>query len=102
LSTAQQALVTAAIEEWVNDYDAAVATPLLTAYTTDAAYADTYVAWGGTLASGVDVDVNGTYMRIDGPSVWIEVACQAGVVISGITHYPSIYREKQFDYGGTL
>jgi hypothetical protein len=102
LSAAQQALVTAAIGEWVNDYDPAIASPLFNAYTTDAAYADTYVAWGGTLSAGVDVDVNGTYMRIDGPRAWIEVACQAGVVISGATHYHSIYRDKQFDYGGTL
>jgi hypothetical protein len=60
------------------------------------------VAWGGTEASGVDVDVDGTYMRIDGPRVWIELACQAGVVIQGKTHFHSIYRDKQYDYGNTL
>ena len=100
LTAQQQALVTAAIQAWVADYDPAVATPLLTAYT--GAYADTYLAWGGTKASGVDPDVNGTYMRIDGPRVWIELSCQGGVVIQGKTHYHSIFRDKQSDYGGTI
>jgi hypothetical protein len=102
LTTDQQALVTTAIQQWVADYDPSIATDLLTAYTSAAAYQDTYVAWGGTQASGIDVDENGFYMRIDGPRVWIEVACQAGVVIQGATHYHSIYRDKTFDYANTL
>lgn len=102
LSSTQQALVTTAIASWVSDYDPAISSALLSDYTSATAYADTYVAWGGTKASGVDPDVNGTYMRIDGPRVWIEVACQAGVVIQGKTHYHSIFRDKQYDYGGTL
>ncbi|MEZ4449718.1 MAG: DUF3500 domain-containing protein [Nannocystaceae bacterium] len=102
LTSDQQALVTAAIEEWVDDADPAVADALMAAYTSAEAYADTYVAWGGTESSGVDPDVNGTYMRIDGPRLWIEVSCQNGVVVQGKTHYHSIYRDKQFDYGATL
>jgi hypothetical protein len=102
LTTAQQALVTAAIEQWVRDFDPAVADPLVAAYTTPAAFADTYLAWGGTEASGVDVDVNGTYMRLDGPRLWLEVACQAGVVIQGKSHYHTIYRDKELDYGKSL
>jgi Protein of unknown function (DUF3500) len=99
LSTTQQALVSAAIEQWVDDFDAETAATLRTAYTSSAAYQDTYVAWGGT---GIDVDVSGTYMRIDGPRVWIEVSCQGGVVVRNATHYHSIYRDKTDDYGGTL
>ncbi|MCE9579809.1 MAG: DUF3500 domain-containing protein [Deltaproteobacteria bacterium] len=102
LSADQQALVTSAIAEWVSDYDPAIASDLLAAYTSSAAYADTYVAWAGTPAAGVDVDVSGTYMRIDGPRVWIEVACQSGVVVQGATHYHGIYRDKALDYSGTL
>ena len=102
LSAAQQALVTTAIQGWVNDYDPAVSGALLSAYTSTEAYADTYVAWGGTQASGVNLDVNGTYLRIDGPRAWIEVSCQGGVVIQGKTHYHTIFRDKQYDYGGTL
>ena len=98
----KQTLVTTAIQQWVADYDPAIATALLTAYTSATAYEDTYLAWGGTKSSGVDVEVNGFYMRIDGPRVWIEVSCQAGVVIQGATHYHSIYRDKSFDYANTL
>lgn len=102
LSAQQQALITAAIKDWVSDYDPAIASALLLDYTSAAAYADTYLAWGGTKAAGVNPDVNGTYMRIDGPRVWIELACQSGIVIQGKTHFHSIFRDKQYDYGGTL
>lgn len=102
LSDAQQALVTAAIEQWVDDFDPEVADAIVAEYTSSAAYADTLVSWGGTEAQGVDPDVNGTYMRIDGPRVWIELSCQGGVVIQGQTHYHSIYRDKMFDYGNSL
>ncbi len=102
LTTPQQALVTAAITAWVGDYDPAISDTLLAAYTSSAAYADTLIAWGGTQSGGPDVDTDGTYFRIDGPRVWIEVACQGGIVIQGVTHFHSIYRDKSFDYAGTL
>lgn len=102
LSSEQQALVTAAIETWVRDYPPAVADALLAEYTSAAAYADTYIAWAGTKAKGVDVDTSGTYMRIDGPRLWIEVACQNGVIIRDKTHYHTIFRDKTMDYGDSL
>lgn len=102
LSETQQGLVKAAIEAWVGDYQSSVAQSLRDAYTSSTAFQDTLVAWGGTQSAGVDPDVNGTYMRIDGPRVWIEVACQNGVVIQGKTHYHTIFRDKQYDYGGSL
>lgn len=100
LSTDQQALVTAAIEEWVRDYADFVSDDLMAAYTSAEAFGETYVAWGGS-GSAPDVTRNGTYFRIDGPRVWIEVACQNGVVLSG-THYHTIYRDRLGDYGGAL
>ena len=104
MTAEQQALVTAAIKKWVNDFAPAISEPLLTAYTSADAYAHTYVAWGGSedVTAGPDVEIDGTYMRIDGPRLWLEVACQGGVVIQGITHYHTIYRDKQFDYGNEL
>lgn len=102
LDADQQALVTAAIEQWVGDYHSILSTPLLEQYTGSSAYADTYVAWAGTEASGPDPDVGGTYFRIDGPELWIEVACQNGVVIQGETHYHTIFRDKATDYAGLL
>jgi hypothetical protein len=102
LSDDQRALIKAVIDAWVGDYQASVAQNLRDVYTSTSAFEDTLIAWGGTQASGVDPDVNGTYMRIDGPRVWIEVSCQNGVVIQGKTHYHTIFRDKEYDYGGSL
>ncbi|WP_192954703.1 DUF3500 domain-containing protein [Gallaecimonas mangrovi] len=99
----QQALVIAAIKQWVSDFNADDdADALLEAYTTADALADTYIAWAGTESKGVDVDTAGTYMRIDGPRLWIELVCQNGVVFTSTTHYHSIYRDKTMDYGDSL
>ena len=103
LNSAQQALVTAAITQWASDYDASVTSDLVAAYTSSSAYASTYVAWSGTSSESYpNVDNTNTYMRIDGPRVWIEIACQDGVVISGKTHYHMIFRDKTTDYYNEL
>jgi hypothetical protein len=102
LSAAQQALVTAAIAQWTKDFKPEIADAIMADYTSAAAYGDTLLAWGGTKASGIDTDVNGTYLRIDGPKVWIEVACQGGIVVQGKSHLHSIYRDKTKDYGASL
>ena len=73
----------------------------MTAYTSEEALADTYVAFGGN-SSGPDQAVQGSYLRGDGPRIWIELAVQNGVVISGMTHHHTIYRDKLNDYGGSL
>ena len=99
LSAAQQALVTAAIEQWVRQYPGEVVDALMTAYTS--AYDDTLFAWAGA-SSGPSKDVTRSYLRIDGPRVWIEASVQGGIVIRGQTHYHTIYRDKTLDYGGQL
>jgi hypothetical protein len=101
LDAAQLSLLTAVINEWVGDFDPAVADELLATYTSTEALAETYVAFAGD-ASGPDVDAEGTYMRIDGPRVWIELACQGGVIVRGETHFHTIFRDKTADYGGAL
>lgn len=101
LSEAQRALALTVIRGWVADYQPAISDDLMTAYTSDEALADTYIAWAGA-ASGPDIDADGTYFRVDGPRLWIEVACQSGVVIRGQTHFHTIYRDKSQDYGGGL
>ena len=104
LTSAQQALVTALIEAFANDYDSTTAARLLSDY--EGGYATTYVAWAnssGTFSSsGPDITASGTYMRIDGPRVWIEIACQAGIVIQGQTHYHMMFRDKTYDYYNEL
>ena len=102
LTSDQQALVTAAIASYVADYTSDISDPLLEAYTSDEAYAQTYVAWAGSQSAGVDIDTNGTYMRIDGPRVWIEIICQGGIIIRNETHYHTIFRDKTMDYGNSL
>ena len=42
----------------------------------------------------------GDYIRIDGPSVWIEFSMQNGIVLSG-AHPHAVWRDKQTDYAGT-
>ncbi|HEY4241439.1 MAG TPA: DUF3500 domain-containing protein [Kofleriaceae bacterium] len=101
LTSAQQALVTAAIEEWAGNFDSSFSDALIADYTSATAYQDTYIAWGGS-GTSPSVDTSGTYFRIDGPRVWIEVACQSGIVFHDATHYHTIYRDKQYDYGNTL
>jgi hypothetical protein len=104
LTSTQQAAVTAAIEEYLDDYDSTTAARLLADY--EAGYATTYVAWanssGTYSSSGPDITASGTYMRIDGPRVWIEIACQAGIVIQGQTHYHMMFRDKTYDYYNQL
>lgn len=101
LSQEQRALVIAVLQEWLGDYHGEIADTLLAEYSSEEVLADTYVAWAGS-ESGPDVDVSGTYFRIDGPRVWLEVACQNGVLISDQTHYHSVFRDKLMDYGGNL
>jgi len=103
LTAAQQALVTAAITQFTNDYDSTTAAQMLADYTSSTAYANTYVAWGAPSGSAYpNIEVDKTYMRIDGPRVWIEMSSQAGVVIQGITHYHMMFRDKTYDYYNEL
>jgi hypothetical protein len=101
LTDDQKALVITAIEQWVKDFPDAVSNSLMDTYTSDAALADTYIAWAGDWDSGIDIDNRGTYMRIDGPRLWIELICQGGAVLSE-THYHTMYRDKEMDYGNSL
>ena len=84
LSTSVQDLVTAMITQYVGDYDTATKTRLLADYRSG--YAQTYVAWANSAgtysATGPDIDTDGTYMRVEGPRVWIEVVLQNGIIVS--------------------
>ncbi len=94
LTSAQKTLVIDAMKPWLKDADDASGSALLAVYTSE--LDNTFISYSGsaTLAS------NGAYVRIDGPSVWIELVCQNGIVFSGI-HYHTIYRDHSRDYGGS-
>jgi hypothetical protein len=102
LSAAAQAKVLAAIAPWVNDLDAASTAAFMTIYQNE--LANTYVCYasntGGTSGNASSFLVANTdYVRIDGPSIWIEFICQNGVVLSGI-HYHTVMRDHTRDYIG--
>jgi hypothetical protein len=52
------------------------------------------VGWSG----GIDATAIGSYARIDGPGVWIEIANEAGVGTNDF-HPHSVWRDKTSDYG---
>ncbi len=91
LTSSQKTLVLNAIKTYVEDV--ADADDIITKYTNE--LDDTYIAYSGTTT----VTTKNDYVRIDGPSVWIEYSCQSGIVLSG-THPHSVWRDKSTDYGG--
>jgi hypothetical protein len=96
LSATDQALAQAAIRSYVNTQALENANTLLGAYLSSEALAQTYVAYAGTGS----VTVNGNYLRIEGPRLWIEFSVQRGVIVSNDIHYHTIWRDKFADYGG--
>jgi hypothetical protein len=114
MSAKQQTYVRAAIEAWVNTQASDVAATLLGAYLADDALANTYVGYG-VGQNGVKADFSAypnavaspleaqrSYIRIDGPRVWIEFVVQQGVVYGTDIHYHTIWRDKTNDYGGSF
>ncbi|MEU6374370.1 DUF3500 domain-containing protein [Streptomyces sp. NPDC046909] len=93
LSPKQQKLVLAAIHPWIANVDDATAKQLLKTYAKE--LKDTYISYSG----GTGLDTNGDYVRIDGPSVWVEFICQTGVVYRDKIHYHTVYRDHTRDYG---
>ncbi len=94
LSDAQKLLVLEAMKPWVKDADDATAASLLATYQNE--LNGTYISFSGNASLSNNAD----YVRIDGPSVWIEFVCQSGVVYSNQIHYHSVWRDHTRDYGG--
>jgi hypothetical protein len=94
LTVTQKALVFAAMKPWTQDADDASGTALQAIYEKE--IDNTYISFSGnaTLATNAD------YVRIDGPSVWIEFVCQTGVVYRNEIHYHAVYRDHTRDYAG--
>lgn len=92
LTDSQKALVMTAIKTYINDLADNDASAYLSTYTNE--LDDTYIAYSGTTG----VATVGDYVRIDGPSVWIEYSVQNGVIESD-PHPHSIWRDKGTDYG---
>ncbi|GLY00166.1 DUF3500 domain-containing protein [Actinoplanes sp. NBRC 101535] len=94
LTDEQKKLVLAAVEPWVAGADDATAATLMSTYESE--LDKTYIGWSGTTGLTAHAD----YVRIDGPSVWVEFVCQNGIVIQDQIHYHTVYRDHTRDYGG--
>ncbi|QYX76061.1 DUF3500 domain-containing protein [Streptomyces akebiae] len=92
LTDKQQAKVTAMIRTWVDDLDEEAAEALVARYVSE--YDETYLGWSGATS----IDDKETYVRVDGPSVWIEFSNQGGIVVEGV-HQHTIFRDQTADYG---
>jgi hypothetical protein len=93
LTADQKALLLAAIKTYVGDLDDADAARILATYESE--LDSTSVAFSGTTS----MSEVGDYVRIDGPSVWIEFSQQNGIVLDG-AHPHAVWRDKKTDYAG--
>ena len=94
LTSVQKQLILNAIATYVNDVDDTSASVFMAQYTAE--IDNTYIAYSGTATLNNQND----YVRIDGPSVWIEYSTQNGIILSP-KHPHSVWRDHTKDYGGT-
>ena len=113
LTAAAKAATLASIEAWVDTQACDIRSALLAAYESDDALAATYVGYGVPLGAvspsflpdpddqEAALDSLGSYVRIDGPRVWIEaIVVQADAFREeGWVQYHSVWRDKLADYG---
>jgi len=93
-----QSLVRTAIESYASLPGAALAQPLVAAYESPASLAETYVGYSGQ----TDLSAAGSYVRIDGPRVWMELVAQSSPFGRAKLRYHALWRDKQSDYGGVI
>ncbi|MGC3988475.1 MAG: DUF3500 domain-containing protein [Chthoniobacteraceae bacterium] len=105
LSSAEKAEVKTLIEAWVNNHSSDIAAALLADYESDAALAQTYVGYGvdssgvaSFPASPSGTSTQHSYLRVDGPRVWIEFVVQQGIAYPTQVHYHTLWRDKVADY----
>jgi hypothetical protein len=98
LSKEQRALVRQAIESYTALPGRAISASLLAAYEDSSALDATFVGFAGA----PDFSIKGSYVRIDGPRVWMEFVVQPAVARPQDLHYHALWRDKQSDYGGEV
>jgi uncharacterized protein DUF3500 len=91
LSPSQRAMLVDLIGEWVNILDTAAAAAKMAEV--QKSLPDTYFAWAGSTINGKEA-----YFRVQGPTVLIEYAPQAG----SVDHIHTIYRDPTNDYGARI
>ncbi|ANF57158.1 DUF3500 domain-containing protein [Halotalea alkalilenta] len=94
LTETQRALLLKAISLYVNDIADADAELILARYERE--LDTTYLSFSGSPS----LTRTGDYVRIDGPSVWIELAMDPAYSTDQ-PHVHAVWRDKRTDYGGT-
>lgn len=94
LDESQRKLVVAAIQTYAGDLSTDAATKLMAKYESE--LDQTRIGWSNN--SGPTDE--SSYIRIDGPSVWIEFINTRSQSTPNI-HYHSVYRDKTNDYGSS-
>ncbi|WP_200901765.1 DUF3500 domain-containing protein [Pannonibacter phragmitetus] len=94
LNSQQRALLLAVIATYVNDIDDANAELILARYERE--LGATHISYSGSTS----LSNQGDYVRIDGPSVWIEFVMDAPYNFPE-PHPHGVWRDKISDYGGT-
>ena len=94
LDATQRQAVTTALQAYVGDLSTGAATKLLAKYESE--LDQTRIGWSNNTGP---TDEN-SYIRIDGPSVWIEFINTRSMSTPDI-HYHSVYRDKTDDYGSS-
>jgi Protein of unknown function (DUF3500) len=94
LSADQKALVTAAMQAYVGDLSTDAAAKVMAQYESE--LDQTRIGWSNNTGP---TDGN-SYIRIDGPSVWIEFINTRSMSTPNI-HFHSVYRDKNNDYGSS-
>jgi hypothetical protein len=90
----QQQLVIAAIKAYAGDLAGDASTRMISQYTTE--LQQTRIGW----VNNVGPTDEKSYIRIDGPSVWIEFINTRSMSTPNI-HFHSVYRDKANDYGSS-
>ncbi len=95
LDSDQQALLTAAIATYVEDISEAEAAAYMQQYISE--YPDTVLGFTGT----TDVNSEDDYVRVHGPSLWLEFSLQSNKSTGEDGNHPhSVWRDINDDYGG--
>jgi hypothetical protein len=98
LTKPQRLRLREAIESFASFPGNAISAPLLAAYLEPAAFSETYVGYAGA----TELSAKGSYVRIDGPRVWMELVVQPAIAHPDKLHYHALWRDKQSDYGGEV
>ena len=59
---------------------------------------DTFIGYAGA----TDLGQEGSYVRIDGPRIWMELVVQPAIANPKELHFHALWRDKQSDYGGEV